>query len=435
MSVYGDPSVGPYDGIEDTLIGVENNSAAYVPAIVVTGPGSNLAGLDGDGLCAYPVTGYSGCPFGPTGYEGPDTAIVTDATLPDSAEIDFTSGGLAPHGGTTFFSLEGLLTGANLLARQGHLGGYVALGDSYSAGEGTGDYSYGTGTLNHCDRSPHAYGPLLSTDRNLGTIGFFACSGAVTADIVAPNAKLNVDVNTGLPEGPQIDRLSDQTKVVTLTIGGNDVGFSEVVKACLFARFAVRQVWGHPGCSNDKALQATVQRRLNALAGGTTTTTPLGTDIHSILSVLLLIHQKAPSAKIYIATYPRFFGPFKGECGIGSVIAKNVPGLGFASAAVKITGTDAQWLNDQADKLDTTIATAAKQAPVISGASVTLVDAAAAFDHHRLCDNLTSWLGPVTGTADAKAGTASIDSASFHPTTEGQKLGYEAAFLASDIGR
>src|SRR2546430_2375850 len=116
VSVYGDPTVGDYDGGDDTLVGIWNTSATAVNAVTVSGAGSYLAGLDGDGLCTYNVTG---CPFGPTGYEGPHTSLVTDPGNPDAAEVDFT-GGLAPNA-TTFFSLEGTLTDAVLTARQGHL--------------------------------------------------------------------------------------------------------------------------------------------------------------------------------------------------------------------------------------------------------------------------------------------------------------------------
>ena len=116
VTVFSDPSVGLYDGGDDTLIGVQNNSTSAVDAITVTGPGSGLGLLDGDGLCSF---GVVGCPFGPTGYEGPGTSIVTDPTISDSAEIDFSGGLQANH--SAYFSLEGVLTSAQLTARQGHL--------------------------------------------------------------------------------------------------------------------------------------------------------------------------------------------------------------------------------------------------------------------------------------------------------------------------
>jgi hypothetical protein len=123
VSVYGDPSVGPFDGSDDTLVGIVNDSTAAVKAVTVSGPGSGLSGFDGDGICSgnYGTwTGSSGCPYGPTGYEGPGTSFVTNPSLPDSAEVDFT-GGLAP-GKSAYFSLEGALTSAQLTAREGSLG-------------------------------------------------------------------------------------------------------------------------------------------------------------------------------------------------------------------------------------------------------------------------------------------------------------------------
>jgi hypothetical protein len=118
VSVWQDTSVGPYDGGDDTLVGVLNLSSPPVDAITVAGQGSGLALLDGDGLCTY---GVPSCPFGSTGYEGPGTSIVTDPALPDEAEIDFT-GGLASNA-STYFSLEGALNSAQLTVRQGHLRG------------------------------------------------------------------------------------------------------------------------------------------------------------------------------------------------------------------------------------------------------------------------------------------------------------------------
>jgi hypothetical protein len=51
ISVLGDSSAGPYDGSDDTLIGIVNNSSAAITAVTVSGPTSDLAGFDGDGIC------------------------------------------------------------------------------------------------------------------------------------------------------------------------------------------------------------------------------------------------------------------------------------------------------------------------------------------------------------------------------------------------
>jgi hypothetical protein len=121
ISVLGDPNVGPYDGGDDTLVGVLNNSNASVSAITVTGPGSGLSGFDGDGICTYSflADSYCGQQVSGTGYEGPGTSFITSANEPDSAEVDFTNGLAA--GGSAYFSLEGALTSAVLTARKGHL--------------------------------------------------------------------------------------------------------------------------------------------------------------------------------------------------------------------------------------------------------------------------------------------------------------------------
>jgi hypothetical protein len=123
VTVYSDDTVGDYDGADDTLVGIWNNSSSSVDAVTVTGPGSSLAGFDGDGLCTYISCTWPA----PTGYEGPQNTFTTDPSNLDSAEVDF-SGGLAP-GASTYFSLEGTLTSASLTARQGHLNPGVQVSD------------------------------------------------------------------------------------------------------------------------------------------------------------------------------------------------------------------------------------------------------------------------------------------------------------------
>lgn len=106
-----------------------------------------------------------------------------------------------------------------------NLNSYVAMGDSFSSGEGNPSFEVGTNTAaNKCHRSPYAYARLLSKDPalNLGTTAFVACSGATTENIV--RGQYN--------EKAQTNALSKDTKVVTITIGGNDVGFGDFATAC-----------------------------------------------------------------------------------------------------------------------------------------------------------------------------------------------------------
>jgi hypothetical protein len=88
VTVYSDDAVGDYDGGDDTLVGIWNNSSSSVDAVTVAGPGSSLAGFDGDGLCTYISCTWPA----PTGYEGPQNTFTTDPTNLDSAEVDFSGG-------------------------------------------------------------------------------------------------------------------------------------------------------------------------------------------------------------------------------------------------------------------------------------------------------------------------------------------------------
>ena len=115
ITVLTDPSQGPFDTppVEDTLIGVLNNSSFPVTSITLTST-SGAFGFDGDGICGAPTSPQApGCPYGiaTTGYEGPDnTFTVVD---PDHGTVDFTNGGIKP-GDSTFFGLEGNVTPQSL---------------------------------------------------------------------------------------------------------------------------------------------------------------------------------------------------------------------------------------------------------------------------------------------------------------------------------
>jgi PEP-CTERM motif len=92
----GDP--GPYDGIEDTYIGVVNNNASTLTSLAVGSPGAYL--FDGDGACST-----IGCTNGAgdlTGYGGPG---VTFTILDNDHGIVNFAGGIT-MGHTAWFSLE-----------------------------------------------------------------------------------------------------------------------------------------------------------------------------------------------------------------------------------------------------------------------------------------------------------------------------------------
>jgi hypothetical protein len=90
-------AIPPYDGVEDQLVGVINNSTHSVAQLSLTGSG--LFGFDGDGLCTFiDCSAWAH----PTGYEGPNTSFSFSNI--NSGLVLFT-GGLAA-GATAYFSLE-----------------------------------------------------------------------------------------------------------------------------------------------------------------------------------------------------------------------------------------------------------------------------------------------------------------------------------------
>lgn len=157
---------------------------------------------------------------------------------------------------------------------------YAALGDSYSSGEGVPPFIAGTDTVeDKCHRSNGAYAQLLDgspvTGWKLTTVNgrntFVACSGATTQNVL----------NGGLyKEGPQIDVLNTSTKFVTITIGGNDVGFKDFVVYCLFLDCSQPDVY-LPFFDRISLLGASLQKTYDA------------------------IHAVAPNATVKVGGYPQ----------------------------------------------------------------------------------------------------------------------------------
>lgn len=101
---------------------------------------------------------------------------------------------------------------------------YVAMGDSFSAGQGVPPFTDSSG----CNRSTQAYSYLLaqSVVRPLTLQSFIACSGATTQDVQLGGI-------TGANQPKQVNALSTTTKLVTITIGGNDIGFGPLAQECV----------------------------------------------------------------------------------------------------------------------------------------------------------------------------------------------------------
>ena len=229
---------------------------------------------------------------------------------------------------------------------------YVALGDSYSSGVGAGDYISASGS---CQRSTQAY-PEQWADAN-GPASFVsvACSGATTADVLSS----------------QVSALSASTTLVSITIGGNDAGFSSVMETCVLASTS--------SC-------------LNAVA---TAETFISTELRGRLDqVLATIAADAPNATVVVLDYPDLYD------------------LSKSGTCIGLSTSDRIALDQGADELDGAI-----QAAALANGD-TFADVRGQFAGHEICDS-NSWLHAVDIFAI---------SSSYHPTAAGQDQGYLPVF-------
>jgi lysophospholipase L1-like esterase len=220
--------------------------------------------------------------------------------------------------------LVGLATGCALenldSYEQGLVGGnYVAQGDSYASGTGTREY-FDSG----CQRSNHSYAKQLAAQEGM-TLSLVACSGARIPDVRAN----------------QLGALSTATDLVTISIGGNDAGFSSVITQCAlpFPFTCSGQI-----TNARNFINATLPGQLDAL--------------------YTEIERRAPNAQVIVVGYPRLFNGE--ECNFGARIS---PGEQSA-------------LNGVADLL------ASKTAAVAAAHGFDFVDARAPFNTHRICDDV-----------------------------------------------
>lgn len=142
---------------------------------------------------------------------------------------------------------------------------YVAMGDSYASGVGTGHYNPESG---ECSRGPLAYPSLLTRRHQPDVFDFVACGGATTPDV----------------RRNQVGALDPGTDVVTISIGGNDAGFGEVMTKC--------------SLGGDRTCDSAVSE---AEAFATDRLPSLLTDTYADIA------SAAPSAEVFVVGYPRLF--------------------------------------------------------------------------------------------------------------------------------
>lgn len=221
---------------------------------------------------------------------------------------------------------------------------YVALGDSFSSGVGTGNY-----TLSRtCGRGTNAYPWLVSEQRPNTALRFVACSGATTASLMRT----------------QIRFLSSGADIVTVTIGGNDIGFADLIVQCTILN-----------CSSS------LDRTRSTLSSF------LGPRLDTVYEA---IERRAPDASVIVLGYPRMFS---------ATGCRATPG---------ITSTERSKANRLADTLDRLIASRA------AAFGFTYQSAITPFAGHATCSP-NAWLNGLD---------LSVVSESYHPNRNGQRAGY-----------
>ena len=143
---------------------------------------------------------------------------------------------------------------------------YVALGDSYAAGQGGGDY------INDCLESPNGYPYLLDHRRRIDLRDNVACTGATTTTVASTQLS---------------PALTEDTELVTLTVGAADLGLSTVLTACTAVP---------PTPVECQAAIANAQSQLPTLAG-------------NLVRLYTQVAISAPNALIVVTGYPYLFEP------------------------------------------------------------------------------------------------------------------------------
>jgi lysophospholipase L1-like esterase len=156
---------------------------------------------------------------------------------------------------------------------------YVALGDSYTA---VGDLLKPADGPLGCFRSTVNFPHDLAVSLHVAELVDASCGGAVTADMTGPQSVI------GGTNPAQFDALTPDTDLVTVGIGGNDIGFGDIVTTC--GELSL-DVFGDP-CRQHFTVDGTDQlaARIDALAP-------------TIAGVIQQVHARSPHATVVVVGY------------------------------------------------------------------------------------------------------------------------------------
>lgn len=261
---------------------------------------------------------------------------------------------------------------------------YVALGDSYASGEGAGSSNFYPETnvsgVNQCHLSPLSYPYLIGQDLQLSSTHSAACSGAKIADVLTNAQYKTVPSNNTLGDWlpgpqPQLQKITKQTNVITISAVGNDVGFGDIVQRCIMESDTCYGTY-----EDREELVLLINKQFDRLV-----------DTYTQLK-----HAAAPDARIYVIGYPQIVNP-GGRCGDN----------------VRLNYSETIFAHDLIDDLDSVIEKAAARAGVYYVSDSTV------FEGHRLCDSSTQ--KAVNGITIQQNGNSWTNN-SFHPNPYGHAL-------------
>ncbi len=181
---------------------------------------------------------------------------------------------------------------------------YVALGDSYASGEGLGSYQAGTDVKkgrkrNVCHRSPHAYSSLTPhvVLPSVTSRVSWACSGATAVDMmgVPPQSGKNEQYR----QPAQVGTVGPATQWISISAGGDDLGFGDVGRACAEVIISHKKVvrFSSTTCAKELAFE---RGRISQVQA-------------SLAKLYTGLLKRAPNAALAVVGYPRVLPPrYKG---------------------------------------------------------------------------------------------------------------------------
>ena len=248
-------------------------------------------------------------------------------------------------------------------------GPYVALGDSYTSGP---QIPTQVGTPSGCDRSSNDYPALVAKDLGMKPAVFrdVSCSSATTADLSAAQS-----TSSGVNPA-QISALSAATRLVTVGIGGNDIGFTSLLTRCVELDL-VPNLLGGSNASGGAPCQASYT------GGGTDQVQQrIQTAGQRLTAALEQVRRVAPQAGVFVVGYPALVPSGGGTC----------------SRTMGLVAGDVAFLYQEELQLNAMLRQRAEAVGAV------YVDTFAPSVGHDACsDPATRWIEPLLPTAQAAA--------------------------------